>query len=66
MRTLMASAILSVMFLSAGAFAGNTHKSAPAAQPDTANVTVVIKNQAWPLAGRISVDPCALDRCFDI
>ena len=66
MRTLMASAVLSVMFLSAGAFAGNTHNSVATTLPGTANVTVVIKNQAWPPAGRISVEPCTLDRCIEI
>ena len=69
MKTLTTSLILSVMFLSAGAFAGATHKTIhpvalTAANP--ANVTVVTKNAAWPPAGQISVQPCSLHRCYDI
>lgn len=65
MKTLTTSIILSVMFLSAGAFAGSRNDAhlvtAPAANP--ANVTVVTKNAVWPLAGQISVEPCSLARC---
>ena len=52
MKTLTTSIILSVMFLSAGAFAGSRNDAhivtAPAANP--ANVTVITKNAAWPPA----------------
>jgi hypothetical protein len=70
MKTLTTSLVLSVMFLSAGAFAGATHKTvhpvALTAAHTAANVTVVSKNGAWPPAGQISVQPCSLTRCFDI
>lgn len=68
MKTLTATAILSIMFLSAGAFAGDNRK-APDVNVSTIkaeNVTIVNKNQAWPPAGRISVDPCSFNRCIDI
>jgi len=65
MKTLTTSIILSVMFLSAGAFAGSRNDAhivtAPAANP--ANVTDITKNAAWPPAGQISVEPCSLARC---
>ena len=68
MKTLTTSIILSVMFLSAGAFAGSSHgvhtAATPAANP--ANVTVITKNAAWPPAGQISVEPCSLARCLAI
>lgn len=66
MKTLTASMLLSVMFLSAGAFAGSgtTPNFATAAKPE--NVTVIEKNQSWPLAGRISVEPCNIRRCVEI
>ena len=68
MKTLTTSIILSVMFLSAGAFAGSRSDAhlvtAPAANP--ANVTIVTKNAAWPPAGQISVEPCSLARCLAI
>ncbi len=66
MKTIAASAILSVMFLSAGAFAGSSHTVSQPALPKAENVTVILKNQAWPMAGQISVDPCAVNRCIGI
>jgi hypothetical protein len=67
MKTLTTSLILSVLFLSAGAFAGSTHVVLQG-QPDrqAENVTVIIKNGAWPPAGQISVEPCSYRRCIDI
>lgn len=67
MKTLTTSLILSVMFLSAGAFAGSTHailKAEPA--PQAENVTVILKNGVWPPVGQISVEPCSYRRCIDI
>jgi hypothetical protein len=68
MKTLTTSIILSVMFLSAGAFAGSSRGVHPvtltASTPG--NVTVVTKNAAWPPAGQISVEPCSHTRCFAI
>lgn len=66
MRTLTATAILSIMFLSAGAFAGDNRAPATVKPIKNENVTVMIKNQAWPVAGQISVDPCSANRCIDI
>lgn len=70
MKTLAASALLSIMFLSAGALAGdrNHHPviDAVTTRDTAANVTVVFKNQVWPHPSRISVDPCQIDRCIDI
>jgi hypothetical protein len=69
MKTLATTMLLSVMFLSAGAFAGNSSKPVVALQADAAkveNVTVILKNQAWPIAGQISMDPCNVRRCIDI
>jgi len=45
MKTIAATALLTIMFLSAGAFAGNTPIAKPAA---TGGMTVIEKNQAWP------------------
>lgn len=68
MKTLIATTGLTIMFLSAGAFAGNDSSSRPATITITKseNVTVIEKNAAWPLPGRITVDPCAANRCVDI
>ena len=71
MKTRIATATLTVMFLSAGAFAGGHHGHGlrhPMAAPivDSANVTVISKNMAWPLPGHITVEACKLQRCIDI
>ena len=73
MRTRIATAALTIMFLSAGAFA---HTATAPTSPVPAqltpaslqNVTVIFKNQAWPRADQIvaSDDPCSLARCYDI
>ena len=73
MKTLTTSIILSVMFLSAGAFAGASHTThrpltVPAqtvvVKPE--NVTVVGKTSNWPIAGQVSVEPCSYRRCVEI
>lgn len=65
MKTMIATAALTVMFLSAGALAGiGSHGIETATRSQ--NLTVIVKNQAWPLAGEISLDPCRTNRCFDI
>jgi hypothetical protein len=71
MKTLTTTMLLSVMFLSAGAFAGGNSKPLVVAHPPAAtsgveNVTVIMKNGAWPIAGQISMDPCNVSRCIDI
>ena len=66
MKTLTMTAILSVMFLSAGAFAGDSQTRIATAPAQVENVTVIVKNQVWPAAGRITVDPCKFNRCIDI
>lgn len=69
MKTLITSMILSAIFLSAGAIAGADHSTRTQADTTSAkarNVTVVSKNQAWPLAGWISVEPCSLRRCIGV
>ncbi|MBC8037336.1 MAG: hypothetical protein H7X89_08975 [Rhizobiales bacterium] len=44
MKTAAATALLTIMFLSAGAFAGNGHRVNLA----SINITVIEKNQSWP------------------
>ena len=66
MKTLTTSLILSVMFLSAGAFAGASRTVTATVVANPTHITVIEKNQAWPLAGQISVEPCSANRCIDI
>jgi hypothetical protein len=63
LSTLILSAALAALFLSAGAFAG-----APAIAPKIvkANVTIIHKNSHWPLKGQITSNACAVKRCIAI
>ncbi|MCA3574278.1 MAG: hypothetical protein IOC86_10200, partial [Aestuariivirga sp.] len=56
MKTLTTTVLLSVMFLSAGAFASGNRGVGPlpAVQSKPENVTVVPKTSAWPPVGNIS------------
>jgi hypothetical protein len=65
MKTLLATATLTIMFLSAGAFAGNDTQKSPVATSHITNVTVIAKNGQWPVKGQISLDACSLRRCLD-
>ena len=50
MKTAAATAALTIMFLSAGAFAGNHHRMVQMATAQNFNnVTAVAKNSAWPV-----------------
>lgn len=68
MKTLTTSILLSVLFLSAGAFASGNRdvERAPAVGASSAGVTVVAKNSVWPPAGQTSVEPCNVRRCLEI
>ncbi len=60
MKTLISVVILTVAFLSAGAFADQP------VQTQKANITVAYKNQAWPVKGQIAIDSCSINTCTDI
>jgi hypothetical protein len=70
MKTLTTSMLLSVIFLSAGAFAGSNRDAVPAPAPAAAavasNVTIVAKNGIWPPAAQVSMEPCKIRRCLDV
>jgi hypothetical protein len=66
MKTLIATATLTIMFLSAGAFAGNDRNISQVAANPVVNVTVISKNSQWPVRGSISTDACSLRRCIAI
>lgn len=68
MKTLTTSVILSMMLLSAGAFAGLNRNAGrvTASNAKAANMTVVTKNAAWPPAGQISAEPCSRTHCIAI
>lgn len=59
MKTLISVLILTALFLSAGAFAGNPTST----HTKTNNVTVVYKNQSSPTKAEISARLCKLNFC---
>jgi len=61
-----AIAVLTVIFLSAGAFADNVASVRPFEKLGSANVTVVNKNQSWPAPSVITIEPCNYVRCIDV
>jgi len=62
MKTLLATAIMTAALLSAGAFANDAATHAPA---KLTNVTVIVKNQAWPVKSRMTLEPCRVSHCVD-
>lgn len=60
MKTVVSFVVLTIVFLSAGAFAEQP------VQIHKTNITVVYKNQAWPVKGQIAIDTCRINRCTDI
>jgi hypothetical protein len=66
MKTLIATATLTIMFLSAGAFAGSDKNITQVAANPIVNVTVISKNSQWPIRGLISTDACSIRRCIAI
>lgn len=65
MKALIATAALTAMFLSAGAFASDNQVTRSAASSGL-NMTVIMKNQVWPMAGQAGLNPCDTAVCIDI
>jgi hypothetical protein len=66
MKTLIVTATLTIMFLSAGTFAGNDRNATQVAQTPISNVTIITKNSQRPVATQISTDAYNLRRCIAI
>ena len=66
MKSAIAITALTVVFLSAGAFAGNNHRLARPAGFTGSNVTVIEKNQAFPVFGPLVVVPCQTEDCSEV
>jgi hypothetical protein len=66
MFTKIATLTLAVAFLSAGAFAGARDLTAGSSAMRIINMTVMSKNQSWPVRGQVTVETCKLNACLDI
>ena len=58
MKTAIATTLLAILMLNAGAFASD-NRAYLKSTTGKANVTVMTKNQAWPVRSQITVEPCA-------
>jgi hypothetical protein len=65
MRTALSTAILAILLLNAGAFASD-NRAYLRGRIDASNVTVLTKNQAWPIKSRITLEPCAEGSCTGV
>lgn len=66
MKTTAATFALTILFLSAGAFAQVNGPANPAAALNTANLTVIEKNRNWPILVETPISSCTAVRCIDI
>ena len=65
MKSLIATVALTFVFLSAGVV-HSVGKNAAAVRPAVNhNITVVYKNQAWPVKGQITLEACRINPCRD-
>lgn len=62
----IATGALAVAFLAAGAFSEAPHSVEVVPATSVAKVTLVQKNQAWPIKGLITVEPCKLAHCQEV
>lgn len=65
MSSRLATALLTVAFLAAGAF-GVTQAEDADTRIEATRTTIVEKNSLWPLPGHITVEPCKRTVCWDI
>ena len=65
MKTVIATALLTVLLLNAGAFASDNRAYLRSRVRD-ANITVMTKNQAWPVRSQMTIEPCALTACVGV
>jgi hypothetical protein len=69
MKSLISAIILAAVYLTAGANAGhnpNAKISAPAVTVKLNNVTVISKNQAWPIQPDTLFTTCEVNKCFEV
>jgi hypothetical protein len=62
MKNVITTALLTVLMLNAGAFASD-NRAYLRNRGGNANITVVTKNQAWPVRTQMTLEPCSLTAC---
>ena len=65
-RTATTLLALSVLAAGALAFAPTAQSTQPATGAQPAAMSTFEKNQAWPLKGQITMEPCKYNLCQDV
>ncbi|WP_119389599.1 hypothetical protein [Taklimakanibacter lacteus] len=66
MKTAIATTLLAILLLNAGAFASDNRIYLKSAASQANNITVLTKNQAWPVRTQMTVEPCTLADCIGV
>jgi hypothetical protein len=65
MKSVVYTLLLVGLLLNAGAFASD-NRAYLRGKAKEANITVLTKNQAWPVRHATTLEPCALGGCSDV
>ncbi|MFZ5672327.1 MAG: hypothetical protein ACOZAM_05115 [Pseudomonadota bacterium] len=63
---LLATTFLAAVLLNAGAFTSDNRAYLRAKIAADTNITVLTKNQAWPVKSQMKIEPCSLDGCVGV
>lgn len=63
---MLATTLLAVLLLNAGALTSDNRAYLRTKAGDQTNVTVLTKNQPWPIKSQMRLEPCSLDGCVGV
>lgn len=63
---LLSTTLLAAVLLNAGAFLSDNRAYLSARTVIDTNVTVMTKNQAWPLRSQMTMEPCSIASCVGV
>ena len=65
MKTAIVTTLLAILLLNAGALASD-NRAYLKTRTVQANITVLTKNQPWPVRSQMTVEPCSLANCAGV
>lgn len=63
---MLATTLLAALLLNAGAFTSDNRGYLRARTVVDTNITVMSKNQAWPLRSQMTMEPCSIANCVGV
>lgn len=63
---MLATTLLAALLLNAGAFTSDNRGYLRARTVVDTNITVMTKNQAWPLRSQMTMEPCSIANCVGV